>query len=47
MEILLAINEKHFHEGIKLKELVRKDALFLTVAKSLNGELAGKITDFY
>lgn len=42
----ISINEKHFQEGVKLKELVRKDALFLTVTKSLNGELAGRITDF-
>lgn len=40
------INEKHFAEGSKLKGLVREDALFITVAKSLNGEIAKRLTDF-
>lgn len=42
----IAINEKQFSEGSKLKELVRKDALFLTVVKSLNGEISKKVSNF-
>ncbi|RZK42629.1 MAG: ATP-binding protein [Pedobacter sp.] len=40
------INDKQFSEGSKLRGLVRKDSLFLTVVKSLNGEVSKKITDF-
>jgi len=42
----IQINDKQFAEGSKLKSLVREDALFLTVVKSLNGEVSKKITDF-
>ncbi|TCC97339.1 AAA family ATPase [Pedobacter psychroterrae] len=42
----ITINEKQFSEGSKLKELVRKDALFLTVVKSLNGEISKKVSNF-
>jgi AAA15 family ATPase/GTPase len=42
----ITISEKHFHEGVKLKDLVRQNSLFLTVVKSLNGPLARRIVDF-
>ncbi|MEO8406065.1 MAG: ATP-binding protein, partial [Chitinophagaceae bacterium] len=42
----IKINEKQFNEAAKLKEAVRPNALFLTVVKTLNGELAKKLVGF-
>jgi AAA15 family ATPase/GTPase len=42
----IEINEKKFSEGSKLKELVRENALFLTVVNSLNGEVSRKLATY-